>query len=103
LFEDPDFGQRYVDRWAQWQTNISPRRPAGAVTNWPLFQEPAARNLSAGRSDSGRAGALCGQNFEDEIQYLKSWITNRLSWMTAQFVARQRRRIPAERWPARMP
>jgi hypothetical protein len=90
LFEDPDFGQRYVDRWAQWRKNVF------ATTNLlkridqiaTALQEPAARNFERWPILGDPIGPeyYVGKTYADEIQYLKTWLTNRLAWMDAQFV-----------------
>ena len=90
LFEDPDFGQRYVDRWSQWRTNVFAnssllaRVDRMAVT----LQEPAARNFERWPVLGVLlpSNHLAGTNYAAEISQLKSWITNRVAWMDAQFV-----------------
>jgi len=89
LFEDPDFGQRYIDRWGQWRTNVfSNAHLLRRVDELAAFlKEPAARNFER--------WPILGQivdpeyfpakTYEEEIQYLKTWITNRLAWIDGQF------------------
>jgi hypothetical protein len=90
LFEDPDFGQRYVDRWAQWRTNVF------ATSNVlkridelaAALQQPAARNFERWPILGDTVGQeyFAGKTYAEEIQNLKTWVTNRLAWMDAQFV-----------------
>lgn len=90
LFEDPDFGQRYVDRWAQWRTNVF------ATSNvWKridtlaaTLQEPAARNFERWPILGDTIGPeyFVGKTYAEEITYLKTWVSNRLAWIDAQFV-----------------
>jgi hypothetical protein len=91
LFEDPDFGQRYVDRWAEWRTNLfSSSQLLTRIDELAAFlKEPAARNYERWPILGQSVGPeyFAGKTYEEDIQYLKSWITNRLSWMNAQFVA----------------
>jgi hypothetical protein len=90
LFEDPDFAQRYVDRWGQWRTNVFAtsnllKRIDQIATS---LQEPAARNFERWPilGDSIGPEYFVGKTYAEEIQYLKSWTSNRLAWMDAQFV-----------------
>src|SRR5206468_7437673 len=48
LFEDPDFAQRYVDRWAQWRTNFfAPSNVLSRIDQLAAaLKEPAARNFA---------------------------------------------------------
>ncbi len=90
LFEDPEFGQRYVDRWAQWRTNVfATSNLLGRVDQMAAaLQEPAARNFERWPI----LGVVIEPNYEagktyaEEIQMLKTWLTNRVAWMDAQFV-----------------
>jgi len=91
LFEDPDFAQRYVDRWAQWRTNVfAPSNLLARVDEiGAALKEPASRNFTRWPilGDVVEPEHYAGKTFEDELGYMKSWITNRIAWMTAQFVA----------------
>ncbi len=90
LFEDPDFGQRYVDRWAQWRTNVFATSNVLARIDSlaASLSEPAARNFERWPLLGDTVGPeyFAGKTFADEIQNLKSWITNRFAWMDAQLV-----------------
>ena len=90
LFEDPDFGQRYVDRWARWRTQVfSTTNLLARVDHWAaVLQEPAARNFERWPilGELVTPNYFAGKTYAEEIQYLKSWLTNRVQWMDAQFV-----------------
>ena len=90
LFEDPDFGQRYVDRWAQWRTNVFKTSNLLARIDElaAMLQEPAARNFERWPilGQLVEPQYVAGKTYDEEVQYLKSWLTNRLAWMDAQFV-----------------
>ncbi len=90
LFEDPDFGQRYVDRWAQWRTNVFAtsnvlRRIDELATT---LAQPAARNFERWPILGDLVGQehFAGKTYAEEILNMKTWVTNRLAWMDAQFV-----------------
>lgn len=91
LFEDPDFGQRYVDRWGELRATVfSPTNMVGKIDalvaelgeararnfqRWPILGRPIWPNKYVGRT------------YEDEINFMKDFIQKRLAWIDAQFVA----------------
>jgi len=91
LFEDPDFGQRYVDRLAELRatvfshTNLIARIDAltselgGAVgrnfERWPILGRHIWPNT------------FIGKTYNDEINYLKDFLRQRLDWIDRQFIA----------------
>ncbi len=91
LFEDPDFAQRYVDRWAQWRTNIF--ASSNLLTRidqlTAVLKEPAARNFERWPIIGQLVGPehFAGKTYDEDVGYMKDWITNRLAWVNAQFVA----------------
>ena len=90
LFEDPDFGQRYVDRWTEL------RRSALATSNLlaRVDQLAALLNEAQGRNFErwpilGTAinpNWFAGDTYAEEVKWMKEWITNRLAWIDKQFV-----------------
>lgn len=90
LFEDPDFAQRYVDRWGELRTNqfaivtILARIDELAA----LLNEAQARNFRRWRV-LGRnvwPNAFVGQSFDDEVSFLKQWIRQRIEWIDQEFI-----------------
>lgn len=89
LFEDPDFGQRYVDRWQQLRanvfatTNVLSRIDALAAS----LDESQARNFRRwdilGRDVS--PNYFVGDTYNEEINWMKNWASNRLAWIEGQF------------------
>jgi hypothetical protein len=91
LFEDPDFGQRYVDRLAELRatvfshSNLTARidgliaELGGAVgrnfERWPILGRHIWPNT------------FIGKTYDDEINYLKDFLRQRLDWIDRQFVA----------------
>jgi hypothetical protein len=98
LFEDPDFAQRYVDKWAQWRTNLF--APSNILTRIDSLvasiKEPAARNFQRWPIFGDAVGPehFAGKTYADEIDYLKTWATNRMNWMSAQFVSAPAPSVP---------
>jgi hypothetical protein len=90
LFEDPDFGQRYVDRWAQWRTNVFSTSNVVARVNEmaAALKEPAARNFERWPilGEIVDPEYFAGKTYDEDIQYLNTWITNRFAWLDAQLV-----------------
>ena len=91
LFEDADFAQRYVDRWAQLRTNVF--ATSNLLTRVDqladLLQEAQERNFDKW-DILGKAinpNWFVGDSYEEEIEWMKGWITNRLAWIENQFVA----------------
>ena len=90
LFEDPDFAQRYVDRWTELRatvfatSNVLARVDAMAG----LLQEAQVRNFEKwpilGVTVS--PNWFVGDTYAEEIKWMKEWISNRLAWMEKQFV-----------------
>ncbi len=89
LFEDPEFAQRYVDRWGELRTtvfsqsNLLARIDAHVASlgqarirnfaKWPILGMRIWPNY------------YVGATYEDEIRYLKDWTRQRLNWVDAQF------------------
>ena len=89
LFEDPDFAQKYVDRWGQLKTNqFAAVHLLTRVDEWAaLLNESQARNFKRWRI-LGRSvwpNTFVGKTFEEEIGYLKQWTQTRLDWIEKQF------------------
>jgi hypothetical protein len=91
LFEDPDFAQRYVDRWGQLRTNqIAAANVLARVDDLAaLLTESQARNFKRWRI-MGRSvwpNTFVGKTYEEEIWYLKQWMQTRLDWIEKQFLS----------------
>jgi hypothetical protein len=90
LFEDPDFAQRYVDRWAELRTNVLVTSNLLARVDQlaALLQEPAARNFERWPILGTTAGMEYPtfKTWPEEVAYLKDWIAKRLAWINAQFI-----------------
>src|SRR6266542_842677 len=88
LFEDPDFLQRYVDRWSELRTNILATSNVLAVVDGIVSQLKGAQRRNTARWElEGRHASLrarVGVSLEDEVKLLKDWITGRLSWIDSQ-------------------
>jgi hypothetical protein len=91
LFEDPDFGQRYVDRWGELRTNQF------AVGNIHARIDELAADLSEAQARNfkrwrilGRSvwpNSYIGKSFGDEVDWMKQWTQKRIEWIDQQFLA----------------
>jgi hypothetical protein len=90
LFEDPDFAQRYVDRWAQLRTNVFATSNVLARIDAMAKQlnDAQARNFSRWEimGVDISPNFFVGNSYGEEIDWMKEWTTKRLAWMEAQFV-----------------
>ena len=91
LFEDPDFAQKYVDRWGAVRANqfAVPKILARIDELALLLNEAQARNYRKWKV-LGRPvwpNYYIGRSYADEVQYLKNWIERRWNWIDRQFLA----------------
>ena len=90
LFDDPDFGQSYVDRWSELRTNIfaSQRVQARIDELAALLKESQKRNFEKwpiiGRSIN--PNYFVGSSYEDEVAWMKKFFVTRLDWIEKQFL-----------------
>ncbi len=91
LFEDPDFGQRYVDRWGELRATIFATSNMLARVDAHVAQigEAQQRNFRRwpilGREIN--PNYFVGDTYQEEIYWMKRWTSNRLAWIEKQFVA----------------
>ncbi len=90
LFEDPEFAQRYVDRWSELRatvlatTNVLGRIESIAAElgeaqernfdRWPILGVTVSPNW------------FVGDTYADEVKWMKDWTSNRLAWIEQQFL-----------------
>jgi hypothetical protein len=90
LFEDPDFGQRYVDRWAELRGTVfaASNMLARADEMAALLHEAQARNFERWPilGSAINPNWFAGDTYEEEVKWMKEWIANRLAWIDKQFV-----------------
>ncbi len=80
LFADPDFLQRYTDRWFAWRQ--------GAMSNagiTDVIDDQAAEITAAKAVAQGISSAAAWNN---SLTQMKSWLTQRATWVDAQYAAR---------------
>lgn len=90
LFEDPDFGQRYVDRLAELRATVF------SISNLNAKIDALVEDLGAARVRNFERwpilsrriwpNTFVGRTYEDEINYLKGFIVQRMNWVDQQFI-----------------
>ena len=90
LWTDPDFWQRYTDRWAELRGGIlSNTNITGIITQYESeINEAAVRNYARWTATPPRDGPDTGTtaSFSDEMDIVRNWLTLRTAWLDAQFV-----------------
>ncbi len=91
LFEDPDFGQKYVDRWTELRATAfaSSNLLARVDELAALLKEPQARNFQRWPilGMAVNPNWYVGDSYEEEVKWMKEWIANRLAWIDKQFLS----------------
>lgn len=82
LFRDPNFWQRWIDRYAELRAGPLSDEAVHAAISWQAAElaEAAPRNFARWPEVAPRFGGWTG-----EINHLETWLRNRLNWMDAQF------------------
>ena len=88
LFEDPDFLQRYVDRWSELRTNVLATSNVLALVDGIAAQvrEAELRNTHRWPNAGGVTvtPAQSREIFERELGILRDWLAKRLAWIDSQ-------------------
>lgn len=87
LFEDPDFLQRYVDRWSELRTNVLVTSNLLALIDQIGTQVKPAEVRNSFRWPPRTRQSVwtpASNYFEEEVNNLKDWITRRLAWIDKQ-------------------
>ena len=83
MFQDPDFVQKYIDRWFELRDGVfSYEELFGTI------DAHAAELAEAAPRDYARWSASRYGDFAGEIQHMKNWLTSRIDWIENQWLAR---------------
>ena len=91
LFEDPDFQQKYIDRWTALRAGVfAPATILARVDEMAQqLNEAQARNFQRwpilGRYIN--PNYYVGNSYDEEVRWMKRWIQNRIAWIDSQFLA----------------
>jgi hypothetical protein len=93
LFSDPDFMQKWIDRWTQLrQGPLSTDHVMDVIDRQTAeLAEAQERNFSrwpevAPRTTSPFASGKLDGTWQGEVEHLKEWLRQRLNWIDRQFV-----------------
>ena len=99
LFEDPDFRQKYIDRWSQLRTNqFSVSNILDKVDAMAFqLQEAQQRNFKRWRilNRAVWPNWYVGSTYANEVNWMKQWIAQRIGWIDLQFLPE-----PSISWPS---
>ena len=88
LFEDPSFKRQYADRWFSLRKNLfTEDRLLAQVDEYALLlREAQARNFEKWRILGSYIWPnwFIADSFDQEIVWMKGWLSDRLTWMDAQ-------------------
>jgi len=92
LFQDPDFRQKYTDRFQQLREGTwSPDNINTTIASLAdqLTDEAATRNYTNPEIPELRAG-LSPDGWRGEVEELRAWVQARLNWMESQLIPKPR-------------
>lgn len=88
LFEDPDFLQRYIDRWAELRQSVFATSNVLAQVDRLADEVRPVQSRNYQRWNNLRTrihpNHYVGTNYQDEVNWLKDWIVGRLGWIDNQ-------------------
>ncbi len=93
FFDDPNFEQRWVDRWQELRKTVFSEANLQATLDSHTSQLSAAQSRNAARWGGGVApngGALAdpGLNgWQGEISHLENWLLARVNWIDTQMIS----------------
>jgi hypothetical protein len=89
LFQDPDFTQRYIDRWGELRKDIfATSNILARVDELEAFlNESQIRNYQRWRILGTYVwpNQYIGKTYQDEITWMKQWIVGRLAWIDTNY------------------
>jgi len=90
LFEDPEFSQKYVDRWTELRVNaFSASNLLGRVDAIAAhLQEAQKRNFERWPilGSAINPNWFAGDTYAEEVNWMKEWIAKRVGWIDRQFL-----------------
>ncbi len=94
LREDPDFEERCVARWFELRKNVFDPKKINATIDQLAAQLEDAQHRNFKRwpilGQQVTCNAYVGDSYEDEVRWLKEWVTGRIAWIDKQMNAATR-------------
>jgi hypothetical protein len=91
LSQDPEFIQRLTDRWADLRKGVfAPKNILGKVDQFAAqLAEAQVRNFRRWPilGQSINPNWYVGDSYQDEVEWMKNWIQERIAWIDHQFVS----------------
>ena len=91
LREDPDFEERCVARWFELRRNVFDPKKINATIDQLAAQLEEAQQRNFKRwpilGQQVTCNSYVGDSYEDEIRWLKDWVTGRIAWIDKQMYA----------------
>ena len=89
LFQDPDFNQRYIDRWGELRKDVFATSNLLARVDQlaSYLNEAQVRNYQKWRILGTYVWPnwYIGKTYQDEINWMKQWIASRLAWIDSNY------------------
>lgn len=89
LFEDPDFRQEYIDRWAELRRGVfSTENLVADIEGYrQLLQESQARNFDRWKILGTYVwpNYHVGPTWQNEVDWMTDWLRSRVSWMDSNW------------------
>ena len=89
LFQDPDFNQRYIDRWGELRKSVfvTAKLLARVEELAAMLDEAQVRNYRRWPILGRQVWPnwYVGKTYQDEINWMKQWIAARLAWIDNYF------------------
>src|SRR5262249_44893006 len=91
LVQDPEFEQRYIDRWGELRGNLfAPSNLLARVDEMAAeLNQAQARNFQRWpiMGKLIKPSYFVGNSYEAEVNWMKQWIRRRIAWIDSQFPA----------------
>jgi hypothetical protein len=91
LFQDPDFNQRYIDRWTQLRRTelTTDNLLADVDSTVALLDEAQVRNYQKWPILGTYVwpNQFIGNTYQEEIDFMSGWLQARLAWMDGNWLA----------------
>ncbi|PYI84469.1 MAG: hypothetical protein DME26_13240 [Verrucomicrobia bacterium] len=88
LFTDLDFWQKWIDRWQDLRQNLFARTNLNALIDRFVSEVRLAQPREQARWGNILGSNPRGGSFQGEVNFMKSWLSNRVDFIDTNFLAR---------------